>query len=156
MTSSLLSSSVTTTTTSTTTISAAAVASCSSSSGCVAGTLPLADVIGHHGNVTSAARARKKSGVRSHAHSSLASDSSPVDMVCQNEYFERFLLQLFPSHSLIDSPIPTSVSQVRHVPFCRRRYKRCSVVVYGHPSVICLVCGLNILPLHALYIRNAL
>jgi len=81
--SSLLSASVITTT-STTTISAAAVASSSSSSisgGCVAGPLALGDVIGHHGNVTSAARARKKSGVRSHAHSSLTNDSSSVDMV---------------------------------------------------------------------------
>jgi len=61
----------TTTTTNTTT---------TSSTGC----LPLGDVIGHQGNsVTSAARPRKKTGggARSHAHSSLANDSSPVDMV---------------------------------------------------------------------------
>jgi len=64
----------------TTTTSAAANAT-----GGVTGTLGGGDAVGHHGNVTSPARARKKSaGVRSHAHSSsLANDSSPADMVEQ-------------------------------------------------------------------------
>lgn len=112
-----MTSSLATTATSTGTTSAAVA----TSSSCPAAPLALSDVIGHHSNVTPAARARKKSGVRSHAHTSLANDNSPADMVYLADCIIISIVKVY----------PTSGGTVLNPNFRGHIYKRSNAFITG-------------------------